>query len=407
MRLIGATTTWGRAVSVCLCTILCASGAPLSIYAESDSSNSEQSEEPSDDQPDPVRLASMLINDGHYGRAETVLAKVDPEAEATDVDLAMYHTLRGIVALEKNAYQTAIRLLDEAIRHGQTDESVFIHLAQAHFGLQHWEKTIQMVRNAGEAGREIPDLSLMKAESQRKLDRLPAAWHTLVEGRRRFEDDRKFHRQQVFLLVEMGLYREAMRRGRAYLKRGDETAPDDYIAVAEAFRRAGEHGRAQLLLERARFEHPHDTTLTVHLAHAYIGGGQLIAGAELLQVAAESDPKHLSEAAEVFRRAGAYERALYLNARIGDQKAKLEQRVAILLDQKQFGRIAALESRLSRLGLLSDQTILYALAYAHFEVRNFERARTLAGRIESRELFDSAVQLRRAIEACEETPWKC
>ena len=378
---------------------------PTPSFAQSDDSGSKA--EKSDSQPDPIRLASMLVSDGHYGRAETVLAKVDPEADETDVDRAMYYTLRGIVALHNKAYETAIDHLDNAIRHGQTDESIFIHLAQAHFALRNWAKTIQMVRNADETGRDIPDLYLMKAESQRKLDRLSAAWETLVAGREQFEDDEKFHRQQVFLLVEMGLYREAMRRGKAYLDRGEETSPDDYIAVAEAFRRAGEHGRAQILLERARMEHPNHTTLTVHLAHAYIGGGQLVAGGELLQVAAESERKHLSEAAEVFRRAGAYERALYLNSRVRGQKKKLEQRVAILLDQKKFGRIAAMEARLSRLGLLDDQTIVYALAYAYFEVRNFERALALTRRIESRELFDSAVQLRRAIETCRETPWKC
>ncbi|MFB6375340.1 MAG: tetratricopeptide repeat protein, partial [Bradymonadaceae bacterium] len=333
-----------------------------------------------------------------------MLAKVDPDAREADVDRPMYYTLRGIIALKKKNYETAIQHFDEAIRYGQTDESIFIHLAQAHYGLKQWQKVVQMVRNADETGRDIPDLFLMKAESQRQLDRRSAAWQTLVEGRRRFDDNRAFHRQQVFLLVEMGLYREAMRRGRAYLKRGDQTAPDDYIAVAEAFRRAGEHDRAQILLERARFEHPEHTKLTVHLAHSYIGGGELIAGAELLQVAAESDPTHLGEAAEVFRRAGAYERALYLNSRVRNQTKKLEQRVAILLDQKTFGRIAALESRLSRLGLLSDQKIVYALTYAHFEVRNFERAQALTRRIESRDLFDSAVQLRRAIETCRKTP---
>lgn len=399
---------WSRWTAICLVAALGTMAGTSFTHAESDGSKNEKSEQKkSEDDPDPVQLAGMLVSDGHYGRAETVLAKVDPEAEEADVDRSMYYTLRGIIALKKKAYKGAIEHLDTAIRYGQTDESIFIHLAQAHYGLNHWEKTIQMVRNADEAGRDIPDLYLMKAESQRKLDRLSSAWQTLVRGRKRFEKDRKFHRQQVFLLVEMGLYREAMERGRAYLRRGEETSVDDYVAVAEAFRRAGEHERAQTLLERARLDHPDDPTLTVHLAHAYIGSGDRVAGAELLQVAAESDRKHLREAAEVFRRAGAYERALYLNSRLRDQKKKLEQRVAILLDQKKFGRIAALESRLSRLGLLSDQKIVYALAYAHFEVRNFDRAQALTRRIDSKELFESAVQLRRAIETCRKKPWKC
>lgn len=368
-------------------------------------SGSEGSSGEEVEEVDHVALAGTLVHDGHYDRARTELEKVDPSSD--EVDRPMYYTLRGLVALHDGAHERAVEHFDDAIRYGQTDNQIFVHLAQAYYGLGNWEKVIQSVRNAADAGESIPDLYLMKAESQRKLDRLPAAWQTLEQGRQRFPDRSKFLRQQVFLLVEMELYRAALERGRTYLDETADASPEDFIAVAEAFRRAGEHRRAQVLLESARAAYPDDTDVLVHLAHAYIGGGQHVAGAELLQIAAESDPTYIQKSAELFRRAGAYERALYMNARIDDQVEKFKQRVAILLDRRDFERIATLDSRLSRLGLLDDSKIGYALAYAHFKIRNYERAAELTRDIESEAMFESAVELRRAIEKCRASPWKC
>ena len=363
--------------------------------AQSRGESAESSDQQQSDQEvDKVNLAGMLVRDGHYGRADKVLSGVDPEAEG--VDRAMYYTLRGLIALRGKTWERAIDHFDDAIRHGKTDEIIFVHLAQAYYGLKNWERTILSVRNAGEKGEEIPDLYLMKAEAQRRLGRDAEAFQTLQAGREAFPERRTFLRQQVFLYVEMGLYQSAMRAGRTYLKEGDQITADDYIAVAEAFRRAGEHRRAQVLLEEARMHHPEQTEILVHLAHAYIGAGDLVAAGQLMQVAAESDAKYVRETAELYRRAGAYERALYMNSRMSDQRAKFKQRVAILLDQEKFERIAALAGRLSRLGLLEDQKIVYALAYAHFKARNWNEALEWARRVDDRELFESAVQLRKA-----------
>lgn len=217
----------GLAVAVAL-------GLALPVAAES--SDEQESK------PDPVRLAKMLVRDGHYDRAQKELAKVDP-ASAEDLDQASYYTVSGIVALRNEAYETAVEQFDEAIRHGQVDDSIWVHLAQAHHGLQNWEKVVQMVRNADEAGREVPDLWLMRAEALANLDRDDEAWETLQGGRERFPDHRAMLRQQVFLAVELGLYREAMDLGTTYLDEAEgRAAPEDYIAVAQAFRRAGSTG---------------------------------------------------------------------------------------------------------------------------------------------------------------------
>ncbi len=369
----------------------------------------------SDDEPDYIQLASMLLRDGHHDRAQRELAKVDTSAEA-DFDRPTYYTLQGLIALEQKTYESAAEHFDEAIRHGKSDEMIYVYLAQAHYGLRDWERTASSVEKAGEAGVELPDMHLMKAHAHRQLDEHPRAWRALAAGAERFPERADFQRRQVLLLVEMGLYRKAAELGQSFLGR-DDSEVDDYLALGEAFRKAGAFERAQRLLEGARLRFPADPRVIVHLAHAYMADGHLIAAGELMQRAAlvdpkqaapkQSDPKYIQESAELYRRAGAFERALYMNSQVADQPAKFKQRAAILLDQKRFEELATLEGRLAKLGLLEDQKLIYTLAYARFKNGDYARAERLLGQISDAELFESAVQLRRTVQLCTEEPWKC
>ena len=65
----------------------------------------------------------------------------------------------------------------------------------------------------------------------------------------------------------------------------------------------------------------------------------------LLERVARTEPKYVVEAAELFRRSGRLERALFLNKRIADQKAKIKQRLQILLELERFEMIVAMEAR--------------------------------------------------------------
>ncbi len=396
-------TFWRHLLALALVALV----ATTATYTFADEDNSKEEQA---DKPDYVALAAMLVQDGHYDRASVELSKVDT-TEDSDFDKKTYYTLQGIIALKKKAYKTAIDHLDEAIRWGKTDDMMFVYLAQAYYGLRNWERTILSVRNAEEAGQEIPDLFLMKAHAHRELDQREQAWATLQGGAKRFPDKVAFLRQQVFLLVEMGLYQRAAELGEVYFAKAD-SGVEDYLALGEAFRRAGAHERATHLLEEAKLRFGQDHKVLVHLAHAYISTGHLITAGELMQQAAEFDKKYILEAAELYRRAGAFERALYMNSQVEDQKKKFKQRVAILLDRKQFERLSSLEKRLSRLGLLhgqaeQDQKILYTLAYARFKTGDFEDAERLLKLVTDADLFESAVQLRKTVQMCKEEPWRC
>jgi tetratricopeptide (TPR) repeat protein len=357
------------------------------------------------DQPDYVNLAAMLIQDGHYDRARRELSKVDPSGDAP-FDRPTFYTLKGLIALKASAYKPAIAHFDDAIRYGKSDDRIFVYLAQAYYRLQNWERTILSVRNADKAGEKIADMYLMKAHAHRELGQNHEAWKTLDQGGQRFTDRPTFLRQQVFLLVEMGLYQRASELGEVFLAQ-TQRGVDDYLAIGEAFRRAGAHERAKYLLEEAKLRFPAHPKVPVHLGHVYIATGHLITAGELMQQAADFDGKYILESAELYRRGGAFERALYMNTQVRDQPKKFKQRVALLLDQRRFEQLSALEARLSRLGLLEDQKILYTLAYARFQTGDFDDTERLLKHITDEDLFESAVELRRAVQLCRQEPGRC
>jgi len=135
--------------------------------------------------------------------------------------------------------------------------------------------------------------------------------------------------------------------------------------------------------------------------------GSVLSSALVMEEVARRDPAYLIEAAELYRRAGRLERALFLNAHVADQKAKMKQRLQILLQLERFEMVSAMEARLSRLGLLEDEQIRYALAYGFFMIRDFEAAeRHLVG-LHDRELFQKGVALRQAIVSCREAGARC
>jgi len=143
------------------------------------------------------------------------------------------------------------------------------------------------------------------------------------------------------------------------------------------------------------------------LARVYLERGEPSAAADLLYTAALLDPELLGEAAELYRRAGQAQRALWLNGRISDQAEKLRQRMGLYLQLGHFEQAAALQGALRRNGLMDDEDMRYAVAYALFRTGEFRHAESLLATLERPELFRKATELRRAIDECSEDLWRC
>jgi len=380
-------------------------GLALSVSpAVADDSRNDSDTSKVEEQVDHLAIAARLIRDGHNDRAETVLRQVDLKQPGVALD--RYYTLLGLAQLELKQHGPAASSLKQAIANGQTDPVVHSYLAQALFGLKRYDGVVFAFEKAGAAGRSAAGLFLMLARSHWELRHRAEAIATLQSGMAAFPDAMELDRARLTYLIELGLFQEVARVGSAYLSRPEATA-DDYAVVAEGLRRSKQLEQAKEVLEAARLRFPEHQRLTVLLAHTYLDSGNPLIAAMLFEDASRFDPKLALEAAELYLKAGRVQRSLSLNARVLDQKAKMKQRLSILLELERYEEIAAMDSRLSRLNLLSDQNIRYALAYAQFKTGQYDAAEAQIKQLTDSRLFEQALELRRAMQTCREAGWQC
>ncbi len=374
--------------------------AALAASSAGDDKHSENSE----DEVDYVDLAARMIHDQHYDRALQMLAETKPDAPG--IDAKRYYTLRGLAHLNSQNFKSARDDFQAAVKAGQADPLVKLYLAQSFFGLKDYKNTLLALEGAGAAGRNTPGLFLMKSEAHWKVNQQSASIETLRQGAAKFPENAEFERLQIFYLIELGLYLEATRVSEGYLAR-NEIQENDYVAVGEALRSAKEFKRAQSVLEGAHLRFPESEKVMLQLAHSYLDDGRTLSAAMLFEDAARLNPKYTLEAAELYKQSHMVFRAMFLNARVGDQKAKTKQRLSLLVDAGNYEAVTAMLPKLGRLALLEDDNVRYALAYAFFKTERFAQAEEQLKHIKQPDLFEASLQLRKAMENCRAAGWEC
>ncbi len=366
----------------------------------------EESKTQADDGPkiDYVDLAARMVAGQHFDRALRVLADADLNDSATDKK--RFYLLRGISHLQQGNAKQARDDLQQTIKLGTQKKDVFLYLGQAHFRLEEYEQALAAFARAGAEAEKSAAIYLLRTEAHWKLDQKVQALSMLDAGRKRFADSAELDRRALFYLIDMGLYQAAADVSDSYLARSG-IREDDYVAVGEALRAAGQYAKAQLVLEGARLRFPESERVALQLAHAYLDAGHPVTAGMLFEAAARVDPKYTLEAAEVYKQAGLVDRAMFLNTRVSDQKAKTKQRLALVLASERYESVAAMLPKLKRLGLLSDDNVRYALAYAFHKTQRFAEAEEQLKAIKSPEVFEAALQLRKAMAACKAAGWEC
>ena len=351
-----------------------------------------------------MELAATMLKDGYSGRALLALQSVDIDDKKTD--LARFYTLQGLAYMKLKDFMAAKDSLQLSVKNGQQDTVIFVYLAQIHYSLKDYPATILAVRNASGQVQKNPSLTFLKAQSHWHLKQADEAINTLNKGQTLFPNDFRFLKRHVLYLVQLGLYQEAVRLGRKYLD-VSKAAVEDYVAFGNALRLSKKFEEAANILEIARLQFPDNVIVAKLLAHTYLDQDKLNSAAFILEQAALINSDFLSEAAEIYRRAGRLHKALTLNTGIRNQKVKFKQRLSILLALKQFERAANMASSLYRAGLLADQNIRYALAYALFSSGRFSAAEKHLHHLKDATLFRKGIELRRLMAVCQTEPWQC
>ncbi len=352
-----------------------------------------------DDGVDRLALAARLLADGYADRAERALTEVD--AATPGLDLARYHTLRGLAAAAQGDHARAVEAWRLAVAQPGADPLVHVQLAGSLLTLGQPAEALVELDHAGDAANALAATWRLRARAAEAAGDVSIAWVALARGLQRFPDDLDLARQRVAVLVRLGLFLEAGEAGRALLAR----TPDDplgWLALATSLREGGDARGALLLLEEAHLRFPDRPEVGAQLARAHLAAGNARAAGELLAVAGERDPALLAAAAECFRQAGDVPRALWLNGRVPDPVEKAKQRLGLLLAAEAWGAATALAPRLERLGLTADDTVRYGLAYAWFRLGDFTQAERWLRGIASARAFRDATALREAMARCAE-----
>lgn len=351
-----------------------------------------------------LELASLMLKDNNLDRAELALSQVDLSAE--DVDRQRFHVLTGLLKVRQGQNQGAIDAFVEAKKLGDVDAVINVYLAQSAFALEQYELAIAALDAAGEAVARIPSVYHMRGQSHWLLKQHEMAMAVMDQASLIFPDDASFPQRKIFYLIELGLNSTAAELGQQYLEQ-HQAGATDYVAIGNALRASGNLILALRFLERAKLKFPNDADVSKALAATYISDQKFHAAAELVHHLALTDNSLLSEAAELYRRAGQRHLALTLNSQIEDQETKMKQRLGLLIELENYEQAAAMEQDIRRLRVDQDEHIQYALAFALFKVGDYDLAEQYLARITDTQLFQKAVEVRKIMADCADEPWRC
>lgn len=348
-----------------------------------------------DEEIDYLGIAALMVRDENYARAETALANVDPSNESTD--LMRYYTLGGLIKIQSEDYKQATKSFELALSHGQQDPLIHAYLGQTYYALGEYQKSVDAISKLTNFD-QYPDLLGIKTQGYWKLGEVSSAFSTLEDAVSLYPDQPLFLRQQIYYLIELDLTREAIAQSAVYLsKMGND--PNGYLTIGDALRRGNQSSEAINVLEMANLRFPEHDAIRLMLAQAYADVGSIYTAAEIVEAVSHDDSSYYYDAAELFRRKGVFQRALYLNSLIVDPKAKAAQRFNILLQMERYEQALSLESRLHTLGLIEDDTFRYALAYVNYQTGRYGKSVEYIEQITTAHLVEKAALLRNAIEA--------
>lgn len=398
---------------------------------------------------DHIEVATILFYDGKYDKVLQELEKAkDSHAE---IDWMKYHSMRGMIFLKEQEYPQAIEALKNAIVATQKRvyqapvvakekkevlfslfssdkapekttpkepdfdpeklrkekiEELYIYLSQAYYKNEAYLSTIDALNKAGQRGRNSASLFTLRAECYQKAKKPSLAIDALTQGSNLFPEDATLLKQKFYYFAELKLYQASIKAAKAYMQKIPANA-QEYIALAQMLMGAGESIEAIKILEEAKMIFPTSAKVDILLGHLYNQKDMPYTTSQLFEEGSYYDPKYLKEAAEMYRRAGSYTHALYLNSMMKDKAEKTKQKVAIFVNRGEFEKIIGLKDALNRYGLLEDDNMRYALAYAYYVVKEYDLSETHLKKIEDDALFSKATVIRKNIEKCKNNPSEC
>jgi tetratricopeptide (TPR) repeat protein len=354
----------------------------------------------------PILLAAKLVSDGHPDRAQSVITSVD--IENLKEYSALYHSTVGSIYEQSqqwpeaiNSFEMALSILNDANAKQQLhiDRSyVEIHLAHCHIELLDFESASDLLDTIPEDARSTSWYVLMN-KAQQGMEEHHHAWETLGTGISTFEQNLELRHQRIELGIKLSLFDE-VESDIAVVSNHPEAIVRDSIRIADTAQQYSAYEVAEMALRLGRTR-GYNAELWTASAVIALKMEEWLMAADLLSVLSIEEPKFSIETAEAYRSAGRYHQALQYNGFAPSSKEKAQQRFSLLLELEQFSSAVALTDRLVFWKLTEDDAVLYGLAYAYFQLRDFEKALQYCNGITDPTVFQQSVALRQIIRDCQ------
>ena len=362
-----------------------------------------------------VQLNSIevLIKDSEFKKAKKLFKSINLD-QLSSSDQIRFYFFKGMIDFENKKYALALKNYEKAYKKikflyknedNELKSNIITFMAQAHYALKNYESAISIL--AQQKNRSEKSY-LILSSSYWELDKKSHALTSLNKAIAKFPRSSQLIKQKSIYYSEFGLLHELYLESVALLKNKDQFDQSYYLFLVNLLKQKKEVYLAQKSLEEAVIHHPDKADLISELAYIYYAQKKFYAAKDLYLKAANLDLKYAHAAAEVLLKSNDLSLAKYYNALVLDQKKKAKQLFALEVKMTNFEEAYFLKEELNRQGLLTDESLLYALAYCAVKVGKIDESNLYLNKIKNPDMFKKALKLKDWSKDCvAEGLWKC
>ncbi len=344
-------------------------------------------------------LVRTLLKDGKLDLAQPEIKelqkKSSPEA---GVLLGQWYHLKG-------EWKTAIQELAKIPPSSPYSEEALMWQGRSAFFAKQIKECVAFYANVFQNKHANETDALRKSHCEQQLGKIEKAWTTVAKARVVFPTF-AVETEWITLLLQLKLVHEGLVASMEWL--GTHASPaTHYLNIAEIFQTSGATTSALAILEMARAQHPTNLEINLAISQVYFQKGLMMAAEEGFRRAAITDGKYYYHTAELNRQTRRFERSLYFNAAVVDEKERLKQKIATYVDANKYSLIASLDPVIQRSDLQKDDEIRYALAYSLVRTGDLDKSLKYLSQITKPELIEKTTVLRQTLIDCKEKKSVC
>ena len=355
-----------------------------------------------EDGVDYLSLATMLIKDGNYPRAEKTLAKIEsPE----DDQLAVIDSLWGMVLLNKKKYAQALEKFQKALKQGLNEPELYLYQAESLLRLNRLPEASESLKKFPVEQKQKLPFFLVQSEIFWSMGKKAQAWEQINQAMELGLSQSVLVKKKFYYLIEEGLYQSA--QSLAFKQLNNPNNFNDVLAMASTLRQKGQLDVALPLLQALLTQRPGKELVALAIAQCYLAKGETYSAALVLEESTKHNSSLGYEAGELLRQVGKSYRARFLNLSNTDPQKQLKQKLVLYLEDDDYHSLKFMIPQLRKHQLLEDQEIRYAVAYSLYRTGDLAKSESYLQSIDQDGLFEKSIELKKEIGECRKEKWAC